>query len=1367
MMCRLFVTVWKWFALAVPALAGPGIQSATALEGVAEINQYATAVVEEDRVLHQALPDASPEALKDISALYPIGTATAALFTQAHWILSGDGTTVLMLPLSSKAGLEALSPTGTWGQRDGALRLHMAGAGPRGLAVTLDGLLEPNGSDFRLDGIYTVMVRGARHAERLVLRLTPTTVPLPADQVNVALDRARQRRVQEAPSQDLDRLLSEPAEQVGGVPVPTSFDVTLKGGVDGVAFGPLTGELLLRRAEGSSGPTVSLLLTTDGPVIPGWSVWVTNHDLPPASELEPQHESESEHPLPPLPELPASPQVPEPGVTVTAEGGRIRAVITPAPPFRNVSWSTRNPDHPEGTAPVLAETGVIELRVTGDQISGTIKAEGRVLTGGRPASAFSAEVAGQRKARDLLGAITGTVGPRRFGGRWQDPRLGELDLRQEGAAVSGTFVRGGTIEGTTTGQVLDFRWRVPPGSFGQGFLRAAGSGLLVGMAWSREARDAVEPVIATQVLPAVGSIRDPATDDEAGALKFLGYDLVAAGKYREAADVLRKVLTYYRNRAAAVTDDPGAQHGYLAEQVVPIPNLIHSAFEAGDYPVLLDGLAMALELQRQLARDTTSLRVFRREAQRYVQSLQGTAETMGLLAEAFERGLGIVTGAGIGIGLEAAPDTGGLRITGVAPDMPAARAGIEEGDLIMSIDGVATANMDLKEATARLRESAGTTVAIVLLRDGGRRELELMRVPLAHVEPTRREALASSMTGLRDLAATSQQAMTAEAETVAAQASGSLELSADFDDLAARIARRQATLADARDRTAALAQHALNAKPEALDLFQRFIGLLPSMEVERLDPETAARLMALDQEIEELKRSRPANDIDKDLLELSGNMVGAFSTLRLELTGQRQLVEQTRETVAQAPTPDETQQRLASLTGWIDGWRARLVTDAGKIEALQLSQDVYARYVRILVDLNLPEQALVASEAARARAFLDLLAARSVTGPSDSSSALPASTTDLISVATASPLSLADIQEAIKASDATTIEYFLLDDQVLIWLISPSGAVQMRSVPVARAKLAQDVDQFVALIERQFDGESREERAKAKIELSALLEDIYDLLITPIKELLPQSPEDVVTVIPHGPLFRIPFAALKMKGKNRFMIEDHTVVYAPSIGILRHIQHMKLEVSRHRPLTLLGVVNPTFGKNVVDSAGEPFTPLPITEQKFDKIARYYTDVGSNRLTGTKATKKDFLAEAYNYDVIYFATHAEAIETDPKMSYIALADDRLRVPDVLKAKLQADLVILGACKTGRGRITGDGVEGLSRMFILAGTPTLFATLWEVPEFQTLDQSFLFHERWLGQGKSKAAALRDAQLQGLWNFPEQIEAWAGFVLVGAWR
>ena len=107
---------------------------------------------------------------------------------------------------------------------------------------------------------------------------------------------------------------------------------------------------------------------------------------------------------------------------------------------------------------------------------------------------------------------------------------------------------------------------------------------------------------------------------------------------------------------------------------------------------------------------------------------------------------------------------------------------------------------------------------------------------------------------------------------------------------------------------------------------------------------------------------------------------------------------------------------------------------------------------------------------------------------------------------------------------------------------------------------------------------------------------------------------------------------------------------------------------------------------------------------------------------------------------------------------------LTAEEILNLKLNADLVVLSACDTGRGRITGDGVIGLSRSLISAGVPSVVVSLWAVCDNST---SFLMTEFYknLQQKLDKATALRLAMLttrqQKKYQKPLH---WAAFTLIG---
>jgi CHAT domain-containing protein len=108
--------------------------------------------------------------------------------------------------------------------------------------------------------------------------------------------------------------------------------------------------------------------------------------------------------------------------------------------------------------------------------------------------------------------------------------------------------------------------------------------------------------------------------------------------------------------------------------------------------------------------------------------------------------------------------------------------------------------------------------------------------------------------------------------------------------------------------------------------------------------------------------------------------------------------------------------------------------------------------------------------------------------------------------------------------------------------------------------------------------------------------------------------------------------------------------------------------------------------------------------------------------------------------------------------------------VLQARVPADLVVLSACETARGKVyRGEGMVGLTRAFMFAGAPRVLASLWKVDDAATLALMKRFYEAWNPRdgrpGLATAAALRAAQqhvrAQEKWRHPYY---WAAWVLWG---
>jgi CHAT domain-containing protein len=93
----------------------------------------------------------------------------------------------------------------------------------------------------------------------------------------------------------------------------------------------------------------------------------------------------------------------------------------------------------------------------------------------------------------------------------------------------------------------------------------------------------------------------------------------------------------------------------------------------------------------------------------------------------------------------------------------------------------------------------------------------------------------------------------------------------------------------------------------------------------------------------------------------------------------------------------------------------------------------------------------------------------------------------------------------------------------------------------------------------------------------------------------------------------------------------------------------------------------------------------------------------------------------------------------------------------------ELVVLSACETGVGDyFEGEGIHGLQRAFLLAGTQSVLMSLWKINDQLTQQLMTDFYRYWLS-GLSKPQALRKAQLNLRKQYPEPYY-WGAFVLLG---
>lgn len=260
-----------------------------------------------------------------------------------------------------------------------------------------------------------------------------------------------------------------------------------------------------------------------------------------------------------------------------------------------------------------------------------------------------------------------------------------------------------------------------------------------------------------------------------------------------------------------------------------------------------------------------------------------------------------------------------------------------------------------------------------------------------------------------------------------------------------------------------------------------------------------------------------------------------------------------------------------------------------------------------------------------------------------------------------------------------------------------------------------------------------------------LLAALYDGLVAPLAA-LPDSPLKAATqllVVPYGPLHYLPFHALYDGGQH--LGDRFQVSYLPSLDLLPRLSR---RASADGPAVSLGL------------SGAALLPHAVVEA--EEVARL--------LDGAAFVEEAAVVEALreygrHAPVVHLATHAEFRADNPLFSGLKLADAWLTTLDIFGLQLDASLVTLSGCHTGRS-VIGGGEEllGLARAFFAAGAASLLLSLWAVEDGSTAEFMRRYYSA-LVNGETKAAALQCAQrafiAQEQYQHPYY---WAAFELLG---
>ena len=369
------------------------------------------------------------------------------------------------------------------------------------------------------------------------------------------------------------------------------------------------------------------------------------------------------------------------------------------------------------------------------------------------------------------------------------------------------------------------------------------------------------------------------------------------------------------------------------------------------------------------------------------------------------------------------------------------------------------------------------------------------------------------------------------------------------------------------------------------------------------------------------------------------------------------------------------------------------------------------------------------------------------------------------------PLGLDQTGTLLPDGMTALLEFVVTEKKTYLFVLSKTASVKVFPLEIKQTELKDKVERF------------RQMLSTVDSRFSETAHGLYDLLLKPAADEI--AGKTRLVVVPDGSLWELPFQALQTP-RDRYLIDDYAISYVPSLTVLREIiQASHTKEARSAAPTLLAMGNPALGTQTTTRVkailmDEKLDPLPEAEQQVRALEKIYGPARSRIYLGPEAREERFKSEAKDFRILHLATHGILNDRSPMYSHLLLAqsgevgkeDGILEAWELMKMEWKADLVVLSACETARGRVgKGEGMIGMTWALFVAGVPTTVVSQWKVQSGSTAELMVEFHRqlktrrtapsaRYDAAKALQAAALklkRDSRYQHPFY-------WAGFVVVG---
>jgi CHAT domain-containing protein/Tfp pilus assembly protein PilF len=330
-------------------------------------------------------------------------------------------------------------------------------------------------------------------------------------------------------------------------------------------------------------------------------------------------------------------------------------------------------------------------------------------------------------------------------------------------------------------------------------------------------------------------------------------------------------------------------------------------------------------------------------------------------------------------------------------------------------------------------------------------------------------------------------------------------------------------------------------------------------------------------------------------------------------------------------------------------------------------------------------------------------------------------------------ITIKEIQQLISEPDTIVVEYYIMNDQVYIFIIS-KDKFDTKIIHFDTKQFDQYIKNFVSEVINH-----REYVEEGHVVINQWKE-LGKLLLEPITEHL----RDIKNIyfIPHNVLHYIPLHALELDKSP--LIKKYGVIFLQNVGLLKYYEN--IDSQSITSCLAVGLYKGNENSFLYKEANE--------------VAKIY-----NSKALIDAPKSQII-NSITSELLHFATHGKYEHNNPLLSELLVNEkEKMTVKEIFDLKLNAKLVTLSACESGFNKYhPGDELMGLTRAFTYAGAGSLIVSLWNVYDPSTYELMLKFYRN-LKKGMTKVSALRDAQIQ-LMDYKAYSHPyfWAPFILIG---